>query len=564
VSPERSIAALVLVLAGYLVFAGLGARSLENRDITRTAEIARETLEQGRWLAPTREGELEIEKPPLYIWLTAGLGKVTGKVGALESRLPAAAASYLSVLLVFFWLLPKRGTTVAAVAAAFLAVGQVFLELARISRVDSVFAFLLAVSVLASYEAEKKPLGRNLYLSAVSGVALAGAMLAKSPLLALVLHLASVGGFYIADLAVERPWQRLREPAPLTILRRFLAPAASLPPILACGLFAVWFVPFRASLTPAEWTAVWNQFLYENTDRAVSGSDKPQPFWFYVPGVLFRAAPGSIFALLFWRQDDKTRPLARFAQSWWFFPFLVLSIASGKQGRYILPCLPGLAVAGALGWERFAASEDPRVRGTERLLAVILAGAGGLAALALPIASAVALPEVLGDACWLALVCAVVSFLALVAAKQRGLLAPLLLAVFVGEAAWNVVLLPSSSIERPRAVVKTLAAELPADLKLEDLVVFQIPKQGNEGETRQRRLRILLSLYRDDRALPLVATTPEQLLEELGRSPRRRALVDAANWPGLAAISSELAVEHEWPLSADRPDERFRLVRRAR
>ena len=470
-SQERSIAALVLVLAAYLCFGALGARSLENRDITRTAEIARETLEQGRWLAPTREGELEVEKPPLYIWLTAGLGAVTGKVGALESRLPAAAASYLSVLLVFFWLLPKRGTTVAAVAAAFLACGQVFLELARISRVDSVFAFLLAVSVVLAYEAEKRPLGKNLLLSVGSGVALAGAMLAKSPLLALVLHLASVGGFYIADLAVERPWQRLREPAPLTILRRFLSPAASLPPILACGLFAIWFVPFKRSLTPAEWDAVWYQFRYENTERFSNGSDKPQPFWFYVPGVLFRAAPGSIFALfalLGIKHDEKTRPLARFAQSWWVFPFLVLSIASGKQGRYVLPCLPGLAVAGALGWERFAASEEPWLVGSERLLAWLLVAAGALAALALPLASAFALPEVLGDACWLAALCAVVSVLAFHAARGRGVLAPLLLAVFVGEAAWNVVLLPAPSIERPRAVVKKLASELPADLALDE------------------------------------------------------------------------------------------------
>ncbi len=563
---DNWIAAIVLALAAYLVFGGLGARSIENKDITRTAEIARETLEQGRWLAPTREGELETEKPPLYIWLVAGLGKATGRIGALESRLPAAIASYLSALLVFFWLRPRSGVVAAAVAAGFLADGQVFLELARISRVDAVFAFLLAVSVVLSHEA-RGGLRKTLLLSILSGVALAGAMLTKSPLLGLVLHLASVGGFYIVDLAVERPWEKLREPAALHILRRFLAPPASLPPILGCALFCIWFLPFKAAITPAEWLLVKNQFIFENTERAISGSDKPQPPWFYVPGVLFRAAPGSLFALLWIKnrsggsgrspdiEDD--RALHRFAQSWWFFPFLVLSIAHGKQGRYILPCLPGLAVAGALNWSRLAASEAAWAVSGARGLGLVLGVAGAVATLALPVASAIFLPEVLGDACWLAALCGVVGVLGWRTDGVRAVVAPLLLAVFVVEAGYNVVLLPAPTIEGPRVFVKKLAERLPPDLRVEDIVIFE----GRKGETRQRKIRILLSFYRDARSFPVIATTPEKFLDELAASESRRGLVDAANWDGLAPVASALVSE---PIAIEGENgDVFRLVRRA-
>jgi 4-amino-4-deoxy-L-arabinose transferase-like glycosyltransferase len=561
------IAALVLALAAFLVFGGLGARSIENKDITRTAEIARETLEQGRWLAPTREGELETEKPPLYIWLVAGLGKATGRIGALESRLPAAIASYLSALFVFFWLRLRVGVLAAAVAAGFLADMQVFLELARISRVDAAFAFFLTVSVVLAYEA-KGSLGKTLLLSIISGVALAAAMLTKSPLLGLVLHLASLGGFYIVDLAVERPWEKLREPAGLHVLRRFLAPPASLPPILATALFCLWFLPFKAAITPAEWLLVKNQFIYENTERALSGSDKPQPPWFYVPGVLFRAAPGSLFALIWIKNRPSgesgrspdieiTRSIHRFAQSWWVFPFLVLSIAHGKQGRYILPCLPGLAVAGALNWSRLAASEAPWAASGARGLGLVLGVIGGLATVALPVISALYLPEILGDAFWLAAVCGIVAFLGWRTDGARAVLAPLLLAVFIVHAAYNVVLLPSPTFEKPHVFVKKLVEKLPPDLRVEDIVMFE----GTQGETHQRKIRILLSFYRDAKSFPLIATTPEKFLDALAASESRRGLVDAANWDGLAPVASALVSE---PIAVEgEKAEVFRLVRRA-
>jgi hypothetical protein len=94
-------------------------------------------------------------------------------------------------------------------------------------------------------------------------------------------------------------------------------------------------------------------------------------------------------------------------------------------------------------------------------------------------------------------------------------------------------------------------------LRAGDIVLFQPPLEHPTDAPRQRRLRLLLSFYREDGALPRIAQSPEQLTEELGL-PTRRGLVHARFWDELAPIASSLVVEQEVEVAA----ERYRLVRR--
>jgi 4-amino-4-deoxy-L-arabinose transferase-like glycosyltransferase/Icc-related predicted phosphoesterase len=568
--PGLAAVLLVFALAAFAIFGALGSRSLENKDISRTAEIARETLEGGHWLAPRREGELETEKPPLYMWLVAATGAATGRIGALESRLPAAIASFATLLVVYFWVRKRRGATLALSAVAFLAVGQLFLELARLSRVDALFAFLVTVSVLLAHEAERTTLKRGLWLSVSSGVALALAMLAKSPLLALVLHLAAIGGFYGFDLAVEKPWQGKR--AWLVCLKRYLAPPASVPPILACLLFAIWLVPFYRSITPEEWDRVWHQFMFENVERGLTGSDKKETILFYLPRLLGQAAPSSLLAILLLvplrslvSPDPEARRFQRFAQCWWLFPFIVLSVAQGKQARYLLPLLPGLAVAAAEAWELVATGRDRWTAHLERFLTWALVGVGGVAAVALPIAALLWASDMVVAAFCLAAGAAAVAVLAYRGAASstgRGALVPLLLACFLAEVGFNVVYLPSPGYDGSHAPLKKLAQMIPASRHMGDIVIYQPPKQGNDGEQRQRKIRFLLSIYRDDPKVMVVATTPEEFLQKLD-GPDKRGLVEEGYWQkDLRALQGSLEIELPMPVEIDRAPETFLLVRR--
>ncbi|HTL52093.1 MAG TPA: dolichol-phosphate mannosyltransferase, partial [Planctomycetota bacterium] len=67
--PSRLRAGLVLLmLTAVLLFSGLGAYPLLDRDESRYGQIPREMLERGDWLRPTLYGEIYEDKPPLQYW----------------------------------------------------------------------------------------------------------------------------------------------------------------------------------------------------------------------------------------------------------------------------------------------------------------------------------------------------------------------------------------------------------------------------------------------------------------------------------------------------------------
>lgn len=89
---------LILVLTGFTFVVNSGALEaniMEARNLT----TAREMLEKGNWLAPTMNGELRFEKPPLPTWAAALAMMAFGEERLALLRLPAALAA---ILLVFF------------------------------------------------------------------------------------------------------------------------------------------------------------------------------------------------------------------------------------------------------------------------------------------------------------------------------------------------------------------------------------------------------------------------------------------------------------------------------
>jgi 4-amino-4-deoxy-L-arabinose transferase-like glycosyltransferase len=80
-------------------------RPLWEPDEARYAEIPREMLATGDWLAPRLNGVLYFEKPPLQYWLSAGSMKLFG-FSAAAAKLPLALASL--ILLWCVWRLARR------------------------------------------------------------------------------------------------------------------------------------------------------------------------------------------------------------------------------------------------------------------------------------------------------------------------------------------------------------------------------------------------------------------------------------------------------------------------
>src|SRR5216683_4443090 len=100
--PLSSIALLVF-LCCFLFFYRLADRDLWSSHEGRAAQDAQTILNDHRWGLPRLfDGKVELQKPPLYYWLVAGIAALRdGQVDAWSVRFPAAAAGLGSVLLLF-------------------------------------------------------------------------------------------------------------------------------------------------------------------------------------------------------------------------------------------------------------------------------------------------------------------------------------------------------------------------------------------------------------------------------------------------------------------------------
>jgi len=98
---------LILCLGSLLLFARLGNRPLGGSE-GRWGEAAREMMQTGDLIVPRINGIPYRDKPPASYWLIALASLPSGRVSETTTRLPSAAATLLSILLIYlivgsFW-----------------------------------------------------------------------------------------------------------------------------------------------------------------------------------------------------------------------------------------------------------------------------------------------------------------------------------------------------------------------------------------------------------------------------------------------------------------------------
>src|SRR5207244_4223865 len=96
----------VLICAAFLFFYRLSDRDLWSSHEGRAAQDAQSILDSGDWVLPRLfDNQPELQKPPLYYWLVAGIAWLRGgRVDTFAERLPAALAALGTVALVRFGL----------------------------------------------------------------------------------------------------------------------------------------------------------------------------------------------------------------------------------------------------------------------------------------------------------------------------------------------------------------------------------------------------------------------------------------------------------------------------
>lgn len=359
--PPPRDALLLLALAALLLFAGLGASALTDRDEGANAAAAREMLERGSWITPTLDGTPRFAKPALVYWLMAAAYAAVG-TGEAAARLPSAVAAAALVAAQYAFARFAFDLAVARRAALILLLSGEFVVLGRMALTDATLALWTTV---AGYAFMRGWLGAPprapWYLLAWGAAALA--TLAKGPV-GLLVPAAGVVTYLAVAGGVRQAW---RESHPLAGLLLFL--------LVAAPWYAVMFW-----LHGAEYVARARAETVGRVLRTVTGPGGT--VLFYVPVMLVGLFPWSAVlpaALAGALRQARTRArrsrrdaVTVFAAVWVIAGLLAFSVARSRLPHYVLPLFPAATLLVASAW--------PRV--PSRLARALLGAVGlGLAAL---------------------------------------------------------------------------------------------------------------------------------------------------------------------------------------
>ncbi|MFQ3592150.1 MAG: glycosyltransferase family 39 protein, partial [Gemmataceae bacterium] len=343
--------AATLVLALLFLTWRLDQRELYSSHEARAAMNA-DSLLRGARIPHLYDGSPDLQKPPLYYGLVAGIAWMRGGVDALAVRLPAALAAWgiVALLLSFAWHLGRP--LVGLFAAWSLLIGIHFPWLARIGRIDMPLAFAVTLSVLSFWLALRGQ--RGWLWSAYGGIALG--VLLKGPI-GLLLPLVIVAAW----LVVQRRW-----PTDLALVPGMLGVA------LAC-------IPIYLWMQYESKGRFFHEFLWlHNIQRGLGGSRlRAHPCWHYVPYLLLYLLPMTPLLLVGLFSRARRDPLARAGLLWLMASLLLLSLARFKRADYLVPVYPGVALFLGVLLERWY-KHRPRSVLAGFIVAVVLSWMGWL------------------------------------------------------------------------------------------------------------------------------------------------------------------------------------------
>ena len=429
--------AAILGLLALTVGVNLGGASRLTYHEAFVAQPAREMIAAGTWggwLVPKVGGQPWVEKPPLLIWLVAGLSLATGSVTEWTTRVPSALATVGLALGVAGLANRRFGPTVGWLAGLIQATTAWTILRGRLGEADLLLAALitglmavfdrlrtparirpispapaicrgpdrrptLVPTPLAEAEGREDqdhafapvPTQPDLKSAArperllINQTVNPGAIASSSWLWAFwgllgLMGLAKGTGFGAAlvlpAIAAVLIWDR-----DWTAIRRFVSGRGL---ALVAVLTLAW--PLAVAIRHPAAVSLWTLHV---TDRLAS---RPEHFiggprWQYLPALLLQVLPWTPLALLgvgpsLVRASRERNAGDRLLWAWAVVPVLVLSLATVKNAHYAIHALPPWSIWAALGLvrvERIARRRPWWSPGRVRRLGVSLFGGLGLA-----------------------------------------------------------------------------------------------------------------------------------------------------------------------------------------
>ena len=365
---SRSHYLLLITLCFSLFFLNLGRWDLWKPDEPRYAEVAREMLISGNWTLPHLNGELYLDKPPLFFWLIALSAKIWKGMNSFSARFPSAFFASLTILLTFW--LGKRlfNKRVGFFAALILATNVEFFWLARRANIDATLTFFTTLTIAGFYLGFLHPKHRILFYF-IGFLAMGAGFLTKLQVACIV-----PGLTVVTFILATRKFNLCKERSLLFTIPIFLL-------IILAWMIAAYRLEGNNYMV---------QLLYHKTGAIFFEKvSHPRSFYYYFERFPGDFSPWFLFfpsaLILAFRTPYRKRPEVILILGWFIANFFFFSLAKGKRELYLLPVYPAASLLVAFLWDEcLSRSDDKSLHKLLKTPLFILLGALTLSAFSLP------------------------------------------------------------------------------------------------------------------------------------------------------------------------------------
>lgn len=320
---DRNSLMIVVGVAIFTIFFGIGGVPLLDPDEPVYAETAREMIQFGDFLSPRIFGEYWYDKPPMYYWLVALAQLVFGD-NEFAARFPAALMAAGTVVMVYVSGTKLFNEKAGFWSALILTSSIQFFYMGKAAVTDTTLLFFMTGAILSFIH-------KRYWLMYVC---MAFATVTKGPI-----GIVFPGAIIFIYLLVMG---RLREILSMHVIRGLL-------------LYLLIASPWYYAMYTVHGMPFIETFLgFHNVTRFTTPEHASRvTIWYYFPviilgmfpwtGILFQSIKDSISDS---RIDDMKNLVL--LHVWWGFVFLFFTVCQTKLTSYILPMWPPMAMI--IGW----------------------------------------------------------------------------------------------------------------------------------------------------------------------------------------------------------------------
>ncbi len=159
----------------YIAFYNLGKAPLDNWDEAWYAEVTKQMLRTKEFVILNWNGGVWLDKPPMYMWLSALISSVIG-LSEFSVRLTSALSGLIAIMLVVWHSKKEYGIVPAILAFSTLALNNIFVWRMRSGNIDIFVTFLILLTYFVL-------IGKNKYRYPLLGLLFSFIFLTKASLI---------------------------------------------------------------------------------------------------------------------------------------------------------------------------------------------------------------------------------------------------------------------------------------------------------------------------------------------------------------------------------------------